>query len=100
MKSEFSNKLNSCYATFKIKNTGSKDLTISAVRINDESYEFDLGKGINTRILNASDNDLVWVDIKSSGQSFQTDDVVKITVEAESVALDNNPYIIEDNHLS
>ncbi|GAI72789.1 unnamed protein product, partial [marine sediment metagenome] len=85
------------YATFKIKNTGSKDLTISAVRINDESYEFDLGKGINTRILNASDNDLVWVDIKSSGQSFQTDDVVKITVEAESVALDNNPYIFTNS---
>jgi len=85
------------YATFKIKNTGSKDLTISDVRINDVSYGFDLGKGISTHILNASDNDLVWVDIKSSGQSFQTNDVVKITVEAESVALDDKPYIFTNS---
>jgi archaellum component FlaG (FlaF/FlaG flagellin family) len=80
------------YATFKIKNTGSKDLTISDVKINGESYEFDLGKGSSTHKLNASEDDLVWVDIKASGQSFQTNDVVKITVEAESVALDNKPY--------
>jgi dolichyl-diphosphooligosaccharide--protein glycosyltransferase len=81
------------YATFKIKNTGSKDLTISDVKINGESYEFDLGKGSGTHILNASENDFVWVDIKTSNQSYQIDDVVKITVEAESVALDNKPYI-------
>ncbi|GAH75506.1 unnamed protein product, partial [marine sediment metagenome] len=85
------------YATFKIKNTGSKDLTISDVKINGESYEFDLGKGSSTHILNASENDLVWVDIKTSGQSFQTNDVVKITVEAESVALDNKPYIFTNS---
>jgi hypothetical protein len=85
------------YATFKIKNTGSKDLTISNVRINGERYEFDLGKGINTHIINARENDLVWVDIKASNQSFQTNDVVKITVEAESVALDNKPYLFTNS---
>ncbi len=85
------------YATFKIKNTGSKNLTISDVRINDESFEFDLGKGSSTHILNAHENDLVWVDIKTSNQSFQTNDVVKITVEAESVALDNKPYLFTNS---
>jgi archaellum component FlaG (FlaF/FlaG flagellin family) len=85
------------YATFKIKNTGSKDLTVSDVRINGESYEFDLGKGSSTHILNAYENDLVWVDIKTSNQSFQTNDVVKITVEAESVALDDKPYIFTNS---
>jgi len=85
------------YATFKIKNTGSKDLTISDVTINGQSYEFDLGKGSSTHILNAGENDLVWVDIKVSGQSFQTNDVVKITVEAESVALDDKPYIFTNS---
>jgi len=85
------------YATFKIKNTGSKDLTISDVKINGESYEFDLGKGSSTHIINANEDDLVWVDIKTSGQSFQTDDVVKITVEAESVALDDKPYIFTNS---
>jgi len=85
------------YATFKIKNTGSKDLTISDVKINGESYEFDLGKGSSTHILNANENDLVWVDIKTSGQSFQTNDVVKITVEAESVALDDKLFIFTNS---
>lgn len=85
------------YATFKIKNTGSKDLTVSDVRINGESFEFDLGKGSSTHILNAYENDLVWVDIKTSNQSFQTNDVVKITVEAESVALDDKPYIFTNS---
>ncbi len=80
------------YATFKLKNTGSKDLTISDVKINGESYDFELGKGSSTHKLNASEDDLVWVDIKTSGQSFQTNDVVKITVEAKSVALDNKDY--------
>ncbi len=85
------------YATFKIKNTGSKDLTISDVRINNMSYDFDLGKGSSTHILNALENDLVWVDIKTSNQSFQINDVVKITVEAESVALDDKPYIFTNS---
>ncbi|GAH75017.1 unnamed protein product, partial [marine sediment metagenome] len=85
------------YATFKIKNTGSKDLTISDVRINNMSYDFDLGKGSSTHILNARENDLVWVDIKTSNQSFQINDVVKITVEAESVALDDKPYIFTNS---
>lgn len=85
------------YATFKIKNTGSKDLTISDVRINGESYEFDLGKGGSTNNLNAHENDLVWVDINPSNQSFQTNDVVKVSVEAESVALDNKSYVFTNS---
>jgi len=85
------------YATFKIKNTGSKNLTISNVRINDVSYEFDLGKGSRTHVVNAHENDLVWVDMKSSNQSFQTNDVVKVTVDAVSVALDNKPYVFTNS---
>ncbi len=85
------------YATFKIKNTGSKNLTISSVRINDESYEFDLGKGSGTHVVNARENDLVWVDMKSSNKTLQTNDVVKVTVDAVSVALDNKPYIFTNS---
>jgi len=83
---------NSGYATFKLKNTGTKDLIIKQVRINGESFDFNLGKGINTNQLNTEDDDLVWVDFKSSGKSFQTSDVVNIEVEAESIAIDSLPY--------
>jgi len=83
---------NSGYATFKLKNTGTKDLIINEVKINGESYDFKLGKGINTNELNTEEDDLVWVDFKSSGKSFQTSDVVNIEVEAQSVAIDSDPY--------
>ncbi len=80
------------YATFKLKNTGKKDLAIKDVKINGISYAFNLGKGINTNQLIAKDDDLVWVDYKSSGKSFNSGDVVKIEVEAESVAIDSQPF--------
>ena len=80
------------YATFKLKNTGSKNLTISDIKINGESYAFNLGKGIETNKLNSNEEDLVWVDIKSSGKSFEINDVVNIEVEAQSVAVDSSPF--------
>ncbi|MFX0074834.1 MAG: STT3 domain-containing protein [Candidatus Hermodarchaeota archaeon] len=81
------------YATFKLKNTGTKDLTIRDVKINGKSYAFNLGKGINTNELAAGDGDLVWVDYKASGKTFNTGDVVNINVQAESVALDSKLYL-------
>ena len=81
---------NSGYATFKLINTGTKDLIINEVKINGESYDFNLGKGINTNQLNSEEDDLVWVDFKSSGKSFQTSDVVNIEVEA--IAIDSQSY--------
>ncbi|NVM16186.1 MAG: hypothetical protein HWN80_00615 [Candidatus Lokiarchaeota archaeon] len=80
---------NSGYATLKLKNTGTKNLTIQDVKINGESYDFSLGKGINTNQIAAEDDDLVWVDFQSSGKSFQTSDVVNIEVEAQSIAADS-----------
>ncbi|MFX1448837.1 MAG: hypothetical protein ACFFCG_12015, partial [Promethearchaeota archaeon] len=79
---------NSGYATLKLKNTGTKNLTINDVKINGQSYDFSLGKGINSNQVNTGEDDLVWVDYKSSGKSFQTNDVVNIEVEAQSEALD------------
>jgi len=81
------------YATFKLSNTGTKDLIVNDVKINGQSYDFSLGKGINTNELNAEDEDLVWVDFKSGGKSFQTSDVVNIQVEVQSIAVDSNPYV-------
>ncbi len=80
------------YATFKLKNTGLRDLTINDVKINGESYNFNMGKGFETNTLNAADDDLVWVDIKSSGKYFEENDVVHIEVEAQSIAIDSSPF--------
>jgi len=85
------------YATFKLKNTGSRDLTISGVKINGESYNFNMGKGFETNTLNSTDDDLVWVDIKSSGKSFEENDVVNIEVEAQSIAIDSSPFTFTTN---
>ena len=88
---------NSGYSTFKLKNTGTKNLTITSVKINGQSYSFNLGKGINTNQLNVGDEDLIWVDYKSGGTSFNTNDVVNIEVEAESVGIDNSPYTFSND---
>jgi len=80
------------YATLKLKNTGSKDLEINSVKINGESYDFSMGKGIETNSLSAADDDLVWVDFNSSGKVFEKNDVVNIEVEATSRMSDNYPF--------
>ena len=85
------------YATFKLKNTGSKDLTINKVRLNGESYDYYLGKGIETNILNATDDDLVWVDLNASGKVFEKNDVINIEVEAQAISADYYPYIFTND---
>ena len=85
------------YATFNLKNTGSKNLTITNVKINNKSYSYYLGKGLDTNIVPAEDDDLVWVDIKSGGTNFTKNDVVKITVEARSEALEGQKYTFSNS---
>ncbi|MHA1319298.1 MAG: STT3 domain-containing protein [Promethearchaeota archaeon] len=89
--------LDTGYATFRLKNTGSKDLTINDVKINGESYNFKMGKAFETNTLITSDDDLVWVDIKSSGKSFEINDVVNIEVEAQSIAVDSSPFTFKNS---
>ncbi|MBY9010101.1 MAG: hypothetical protein KGD74_09580, partial [Candidatus Lokiarchaeota archaeon] len=85
------------YATFRLKNTGSRNLTVIDVKINGESYDFNMGKGFETNTLDATDDDLVWVDIKSGGKSFEVNDVINIEVEAQSIAVDSSPYIFTND---
>jgi len=82
------------YGTLRLENTGSKNLTITDVKVNNVSHSFNLGKGINTNILEAGDNDYVWVDIKSSGTTYKENDVVRIEVEAQSESSD---YVFTNN---
>ncbi|MHA1507221.1 MAG: STT3 domain-containing protein [Promethearchaeota archaeon] len=89
--------LDTGYATFRLQNTGSKDLTISDVKINGESYNFNMGKGFETNTLIANEDDLVWVDIQSSGNSFEKNDVVNIEVEAQSIAVDSSAFTFKNS---
>ncbi|NHJ24052.1 MAG: hypothetical protein EAX89_05725, partial [Candidatus Lokiarchaeota archaeon] len=88
------------FGTLKLNNTGSKDIEITDVKVNGESYDFAMGKGIHTNVLPAGENDIVWIDIESSGDSFEINDVVNVTVEAESVALDEKKYVFSKNSKS
>jgi dolichyl-diphosphooligosaccharide--protein glycosyltransferase len=84
------------YGTLKLQNTGTKNLTITDVKINNVSHNFFLGKGYDTNVLEAGDSDNVWVDIKSSGRVYKPNDVVKIEVTAKSEALGGKKYVFSN----
>ena len=80
------------YATFKLKNTGKKDLNIQNIEINGNEYPFVIGSGSNT--VAEGNEELVWIDTEDS--NLQKDDVVKINVTAQSVALYDRPYVFKN----
>ncbi|MFX1376112.1 MAG: STT3 domain-containing protein [Promethearchaeota archaeon] len=80
------------YATFNLKNTGTKDLTINNIKVNGIEYDFVMGEGSGTSIVNNGESEMVWVDIKSKGTNFQKDDVVNIEVTAQAEALQGKIY--------
>jgi dolichyl-diphosphooligosaccharide--protein glycosyltransferase len=80
------------YAVFNIENTGTRDLNIKGVQINGENYNYLMGDSSELNILEKGTSDIVWVDIKSKGTIFQEDDVVNISVTAESQALEGKKY--------
>ncbi|MFX1601374.1 MAG: STT3 domain-containing protein, partial [Promethearchaeota archaeon] len=84
--------IDSGYATFKLQNTGTKDLQINNVEVNGVNYDFVMGSG-NQTVTHGSE-DLVWVDLEGAG--FQKDDVVRIDVTAESKALYDRPYVFKN----
>jgi dolichyl-diphosphooligosaccharide--protein glycosyltransferase len=85
------------YGTFRLQNTGIKNLTITDVKVNNVSQSFNLGKGFNTNILEAGEDDYVWVDIKSSGKEYNKNDVVRIEVEAQSEAANKKTYVFTND---
>ncbi|MFX1338052.1 MAG: hypothetical protein ACFFDK_05545, partial [Promethearchaeota archaeon] len=80
-------------ATFNLKNTGIKDLTINNVAINNIKYNFTIGSATNK--LNPGDQVPVWVDI--TNRDYQFNDVVNITVTAQSTALEGKPYVFDES---
>ncbi|MBY8984588.1 MAG: glycosyltransferase family 39 protein, partial [Candidatus Lokiarchaeota archaeon] len=80
------------YAVFNLKNTGTKDLYIKGVQINGVNYNYLMGHSSELSILEEGESDIVWVDTKSSGTTFHEDDVVEISVTAESEALEGKTY--------
>ncbi|MFX0029161.1 MAG: STT3 domain-containing protein, partial [Candidatus Hermodarchaeota archaeon] len=80
------------YATFNLKNTGTKDLYIRNVKINGTEYDFVLGEHQGEGLVEDQESEMVWVDIKSKGTTFQKDDVVNISVTARSLGLEGKIY--------
>ncbi|MFW9826752.1 MAG: STT3 domain-containing protein [Candidatus Thorarchaeota archaeon] len=74
------------YATFKIQNSGTKDLEIRDVKINGQKYDFFM---VNETITGGTEQ-LVWVDTSSA--NFHKNDVVNINVTAQSEGI-YQPYI-------
>ena len=79
-------------ATFNLKNTGTTDLIITNVAVNNIEYNFTIGSATNK--LNQGEDIPVWVDITTD---YQLNDVVNISVTAESIALEGKPYIFEES---
>lgn len=80
------------YATFNLRNTGTKDLFIKSININGTEYDFVMGESQDTAIVKGGESEMVWVDIKSKGTNFQKDDVVNINVTAQSQGLEGKIY--------
>ncbi|MFX1296759.1 MAG: STT3 domain-containing protein, partial [Promethearchaeota archaeon] len=79
-------------ATFNLRNTGTKDLTITNVAVNNIEYNFTLGSTTNE--LNQGEEIPVWVDIT---EDYALNDVVNISVTAQSIALDGKPYVFKES---
>ncbi len=80
------------YATFELKNTGKKNLTIKEVKINDVAYNFTMAENIDDNILPANSEDVIWINYAEKSDKFQIDDVVNISVTAEAQAYGGNTY--------
>ena len=72
------------YGTFKIHNTGEKDIQISDVLVNGISHEFTMGVGASSQILEENEEKMVWIDTGLEDSQFEENDVVNITVEAQT----------------
>jgi dolichyl-diphosphooligosaccharide--protein glycosyltransferase len=79
------------YATFKLKNTGKKELLINNIDINGVNYDYFMA---SNRIEDGSEA-LVWVNTTEA--NFQIDDTVKINVTAQSEALSQRDYIFSNS---
>ena len=80
------------YATFNLKNIGTKDLFIKNVKVNGLDYNFVLGESPETAIVENENSEMVWLDMKSGSTTFQKDDVVNISVTAESLDSEGGLY--------
>ncbi|MFX1575186.1 MAG: STT3 domain-containing protein [Promethearchaeota archaeon] len=80
------------YATFEMKNTGTKDLLINKVEINGEEYPFLMSSGISNNTVESGESETVFVNLKLDGKTFEKDDVVHIDVTAQSEALEGKQY--------
>ncbi|MBD3253561.1 MAG: hypothetical protein GF383_00630 [Candidatus Lokiarchaeota archaeon] len=83
------------YATFKLENTGIKDLEIKTVSINNVEYNYTMGESIRNNILSENEQDVVWINMNNT--NFELYDSVDISVTAEADALEGSKYTFEES---
>ncbi|TXT59488.1 MAG: Oligosaccharyl transferase STT3 subunit, partial [Promethearchaeota archaeon] len=59
------------YGTFRIHNTGENELQIADVLINGESYDFTMGIGKESQILETEEEKMVWIDTGFGDSEFE-----------------------------
>ncbi len=78
------------YANFNVKNTGTKDLLIEGVKVNDQVFNFTMSKFQSDNILEKGKEDTLWLD--TSSYPYNLMDVVNVTVSAKAEALEGTTY--------
>ena len=82
------------HATFKIKNTGIKELEVIDININNERFDFVMGRENSS--LGEGEEDLVWIDTESGSTTFLKDDLVNLNVTAKTTALIGSDFIFSE----
>ena len=82
------------HATFKIKNTGTKELEVIDININNERFDFVLGRENSS--LGEGEEDLVWIFTESGSTTFLKDDLVNLNVTAKTTALVGSDFIFSE----
>jgi len=79
-------------ATFDLKNTGTRNVKIDKVKVNNIECNFTLGRSNNNKILALNDEDTVWADISTN---YGVGDTVNITITAEAEAYGGTSYLFD-----
>ncbi|MHA1726194.1 MAG: STT3 domain-containing protein [Promethearchaeota archaeon] len=85
---------NNGYGTFVLHNTGSRDLNIDNVYINNIKYNFTTSELNNNTLIPAGQKTTIFVD--TSLNEFHLKDTVFYNVTAEAEALENKKYIFSN----
>ena len=81
-------------ATFDLLNTGTKDVKIESVKVNNIECNFTLGRSNADKILSTNEVETVWADLSTA---YNVYDTVNIAVTAEADAYGGTKYVFNES---